>query len=150
MPNLQVRLTERTGARHLCSHLTGGHAGPGSRHMPALTTRPAHGPALHRTWLQPRIRPLSSRPLRLRLRHSDGWEEGKMNELWSLGTRSSAALQSASCSYLADAPNQLWFIKKMESGPQRNGTVSKTFQDMHEIGSTSKTVSRKSLSVVCN
>lgn len=77
MPNLQVRLTERIGVQHLGSHLTGGHTGPGRRHMPALTKRPAHGPALHRTWLQPRIRPLSSRPLRLRLRHSGGWEEGK-------------------------------------------------------------------------
>ena len=47
-----------------------------------------------------------------------GWDCGtqvagrreKMNESWSLGTRRSTVLQSASCSYLADAPNQLWFI----------------------------------------
>ena len=29
--------------QHLGSHLTGGYAGPCSRHTPALTTRPAHG-----------------------------------------------------------------------------------------------------------
>ena len=71
VPNLHVHFTEMTGAapgfpphRGVCRALQQAHACP--HHAASTWTAP------HRIWLQPRIRPLSSRPLRLSLQHSEG------------------------------------------------------------------------------
>lgn len=73
----------------------------------------------------------------------------EMNESWSLGTRSSAVLQSASCSFLVDAPNRVRFIKSgvwaaaewhSKQNPSGHARDWGHFKDCFE----------ENLSVVCN